>query len=332
MYNLYQSKLRQDIQGMVYKNPHFSISLFWRNYFWLIKEKKIWPVTTQWYQIMWVELPDDEVYIRKELRRLKKEFSTKRNNIHFQLWMLNEIISFENVGHRTPEFIQEMRQMRMNIRHLLCKNYGLKVAFRENMPQANIVYDITKSDEQLMAEMNSWCKERVKKALKKWVYFWIASPDRYDLFYEKRKETVGEKGVNIIPKNMYYDLIRYLTQNNRWNLFISMIDGEIAAWSICLYDEHRIIYLYWFSSRKYGNIWWHHYLKFKIFWWARENWFTYCDMMGWAPTWFPEHPLTSVSLFKESLWGTKIEQYWSYDLVLNPLLYQAFKAYTKLRK
>jgi lipid II:glycine glycyltransferase (peptidoglycan interpeptide bridge formation enzyme) len=172
----------------------------------------------------------------------------------------------------------------------------------------------------------------VKKALKKWVYFWIASPDRYNLFYEKWKETVGDKGVNIIPKHTYDELIRYLTQNQRGNLFISMIDGEIAAGSICLYDEHRIIYLYGFSSRKYGNIGGHHYLKFKIFWWARENGFTYCDMMGGAPTGFPEHPLTSVSLFKESLWGTKIEEYGSYDLVLNPLLYTAFNLRYKIRK
>jgi ribulose 1,5-bisphosphate carboxylase large subunit-like protein len=35
------------------------------------------------------------------------------------------------------------------------------------MPQANIVYDITKDDETLIKEMNSGCKERVKKAIKK---------------------------------------------------------------------------------------------------------------------------------------------------------------------
>jgi hypothetical protein len=35
------------------------------------------------------------------------------------------------------------------------------------MPQANIIYDITKSDEELISEMNSGCKERIKKAIKK---------------------------------------------------------------------------------------------------------------------------------------------------------------------
>jgi len=53
------------------------------------------------------------------------------------------------------------------------------------MPQANIVYDITKSDEDLIKEMNSGCKERVKKAIKKGIEFGVASPDQYDLFYQK---------------------------------------------------------------------------------------------------------------------------------------------------
>ena len=121
----------------------------------------------QRYQIMGVELPDDLTYVREELARLKAIYSKKSGNILFQLGLLNEIISFENVGHRTPEFIQDMKQMRMNIRKFICDSYKLNVAFRENMPQANIVYDTTKSDEQLMAEMNSGCKERVKKAIKK---------------------------------------------------------------------------------------------------------------------------------------------------------------------
>jgi hypothetical protein len=92
------------------------------------------------------------------------------------------------------------------------------------MPQANIVYDITKSDEELMSEMNSGCKERVKKAIKNQIEFGVASPDQYDLFYQKWIDLSGLKGFNIIPKDQYNKLIRYITQNNRGNLFISTIN------------------------------------------------------------------------------------------------------------
>lgn len=327
MYNLYQSKLRKDIQTKIYEKPYFTIDLFGKEYFGLIKEKKIWPFKTKRLQIMGIDLPTNKDYVRSELNKLKKKYKKEKWVIFVQLCLLNEIIRFENVWLRADNFLDDMKNMRLSIRKQMIDNYWLKVAFRENMPQANIIYDIKKSDEELISEMNSWCKERIKKAMKKGIEFGIASPDQYWLFYDKWKELGNTKWFNIIPKNQYEKLIRYITQNNRWNLFTSHINWDIIAWSICIYDEYRIIYLYWFSNRKYSNIWWHHYLKFRIFWQARKSWMTYVDMLWWAPTWFPEHPLNWVSKFKESLWGTKIEQYGSYDLVIRPLLYKIFKTY-----
>jgi len=341
VYNLYQSQIRKDIQTKIYEKPYFTIQLFGKEHFGLIKEKKVWPFTTKWLQIMGVEFPTikatwelDQKYINSEIKRLKLYYTNKKNKdskwvIFVQLCLLNEITSFENRSKRSPEFKTEIKEKRLKLRKNITDNYWLQVAFRENMPQANIIYDITKEDEVLMKEMNSGCKERVKKAIKKWIQFRIASPDQYDLFYQKWIELSWTKWFNIIPKTQYDKLIRYVTQNWCWNLFTSHIDWDLIAGSICIYDEYRIIYLYWFSNRKYSNIWWHHYLKFKIFWYAREQWMTYVDMLWWAPTWFPKHSLTWVSKFKESLWWTKIEQYWSYDLIINNILYKIFKLYFK---
>lgn len=55
-------------------------------------------------------------------------------------------------------------------------------------------------------------------------------------------------------------------------------------------------------------------------------------MMGGAPTGFDKHPLTGVSKFKESLGGIKIEQYGSYDIVLNPIVYLLYKLYLRIKK
>ena len=331
MYNLYQSNLRKDIQTKIYDKPHFTVKLFGKEHFWLIKEKKVWIFKTRWLQIMWVVLPTDKEYVRSELQKLQEKYKKEKWVIFVQLCLLNEIIRFENVWVRSDSFLNDMKEMRLQVRQQMKDLYWLETAFRENMPQANIVYDITKSDEDLIKEMNSGCKERVKKAIKKGIEFGVASPDQYDLFYQKWVELSWMKGFNIIPKKQYNKLIRYMTQNNRGNLFTSTINGDIIAGSICVYDQHRIIYLYWFSNREYSNIWGHHYLKFKIFGHARKLWMTYVDMLGWAPTGFPTHPLNGVSRFKESLWWTKIEQYGSYDLIIRPRLYKLFKFYFKLK-
>jgi len=134
---------------------------------------------------MGILLPSDPDYIRSELQRIKKEYSKSRGNISFQLGCINEIISFENCGMRESEFVKDIKQMRLSLRKKIQEEYPLKLAFRENMPQSNIIYSMTKTDEELIAEMNSGAKEKVRKGMKKKVEFKIANPEQYETFYEK---------------------------------------------------------------------------------------------------------------------------------------------------
>jgi len=77
MYNLYQSKLRKDIQQEVYRNPTFTAKIFGKEYFGTIKVKNIGPRKLQRYQIMGVELPSDKEYVRSEIANIKKQFRKK---------------------------------------------------------------------------------------------------------------------------------------------------------------------------------------------------------------------------------------------------------------
>ena len=309
-----------------------TVNIFGKDYFAIIKPKKIGPIKAQWIQIMGVELPTDREYVIAEIKRVKKELSKKQTNILLQLGIVNEMISFENVSHRSDDFQLDMKHMRLNLQNFLQKHYKFKVAFRENMPMSDIIIDVSKPDDQLLQEMNSGSRQRIKKAIGKEIEFGMAAPDQYDLFYQKWKETSGDKWFNIIPYDQFERLVRYITQHGRGNLFVTHIGEELVSWSICLYDQKNIIYLYGFTNRNFGNIGSHHYLKYRMFSRARDNGFVYCDLMGGAPTGFPDHHLASVSAFKESLGGIKIEQYGSYDIPLNPLLYHLFKRYHKLRK
>ena len=83
--------------------------------------------------------------------------------------------------------------MRLKLQEILCADYGFKIAFRENMPNSDITADVSKTDEQLFAEMNSGAKSRIKKAMKSNIAFTVATPDQYKSFYDKRLETSGNK-------------------------------------------------------------------------------------------------------------------------------------------
>ena len=75
------------------------------------------------------------------------------------------MISFDNNENRCEEFREEMKAVRIGLQKYLHMNYGLKTAFRENMPTAAILYDVTKSDDELLKDMNESCRKRVKKSV-----------------------------------------------------------------------------------------------------------------------------------------------------------------------
>jgi hypothetical protein len=131
------------------------VKVFGENYFCLEKSKKVGPFVLKRYQVMGITLPGDEEFVHQEIARIKQEYAKDWRNISFQLGLNNEIISFENVSHRSKEFTQDMRKMRLNVREYLTSTYDINVTIRENMPQCEILYDITKTDTQLLAEMNS---------------------------------------------------------------------------------------------------------------------------------------------------------------------------------
>lgn len=65
------------------------------------------------------------------------------------------------------DFKHDMKEVRMGLRMLMKDEYELETSFRENMPQAGIIYDVTKSDEELLKDMNESCRKRVKKSIEK---------------------------------------------------------------------------------------------------------------------------------------------------------------------
>ncbi len=328
MYNLYQSQLRKDIQEKVYHNPIFTVKLFGKDYFGTIKVKKIGPWKIQRYQLMGVQLPNDKEYIRSEIAKIKKQF--RKKCFFFQWGIINEIVSFENSLHKSEEFREDMKQVRIGLQQILCSEYNLQTAFRENMPTAGIVYDTTKSDEELLKDMNESCRKRIKKSIAGGMEYRIIDKKHYEDFFYKRQKTAGIKWFNTISKMQYNNLLAYIT-HNKGMLIGAFLKWELIAWTICLLDGTHIFCPYGFFDREFSNMGVQHFLKFKLFSRARDNWFARVDTGGGAPTGFPEHPLTSVSTFKESLGGTKIEQYGSYDIVFNGFLYRVFKQYYKLR-
>ncbi|MEI6774919.1 MAG: hypothetical protein WCL18_09465 [bacterium] len=79
--------------------------------------------------------------------------------------IINDIISFENSTQKCDEFKEDMKMFRLGLQKVLQIDYKFTPACRENMPTAGIIYDTTKSDEELLKDMNESCRKRIKKAI-----------------------------------------------------------------------------------------------------------------------------------------------------------------------
>jgi len=123
MYNIYQSSRRKDIQYSVYAKPSSIIRLFDADYIATVKEKKIGPFAIRWIQIMGVVLPEDTSYVQQELTRIRSQLRKDFGTVFLQLGIINEIISFENISHRSGEFNDDIKQQRLDRQKKLFHNY-----------------------------------------------------------------------------------------------------------------------------------------------------------------------------------------------------------------
>jgi len=327
----YQSAIWREIQEIIYEKPTFTIELFGKEYFWVKKIKKIWPIHFTRYQVLGITLPEDQELVKQEIKKIQKDFKKKGKNILFQRGVTNEIVSFDVNSLQEDEFYHDMRASREFLKRHLKQEYNLCHSFRENMPESTIIQCLHTTDD-FLANMNEGARDRAKKAIKKGIEFTTLKESEYDLFYHKRKATAGKKWFNIIPQDQYERLITHLIKTGKGEIFITKEQGEIVAGTIGLYDKEKIICLYGFADRKHPHSGGQQYLKYRLFERAKEKGYRICDMFWGAPTGYPEHELAGVSAFKESTGGIKIEYYGNFDIILDPFLYKTFKRYYRRKK
>lgn len=335
MYNFYQSALWNQINKDIYKKTVKEIRLWNKTYQVLVKQKKIWLISLQRYQIQGIEfgsMLSDTTVLQQQLYSIKKQLYTWWWDIFIQYGCVDVLSSFDVKQLKFKDFCDNIRSIREQKVSELLHNTWLRSSFTENMPTATIITSISKSDNELIECMWQGCRQQIKKAQSKQLVFGIANYDDREEFYDIRSGVWSGKWFTIIPKQQYSALRDFLLTDvgslfhRGWNLFVTKLDGKIISGSIVLYDLDTMIYLYGGTDRSAGNIWSHQYLMVQIMKWGRDQWFSRFDLMWWAPTWFEHHALSSVSRFKEALGWTKIEYIGNMDLIINPLLYRIFKA------
>lgn len=329
MDNFFQSNVWKIINRDIYKKMIFDFEFLWKKYFWVIKEQSRRWLKIRWYQVLGIDATEylrnyPEVF-KKEIEKVKRDYKHNYGDMFFQFGFIDNLATFKIKELRDQQFVEDIKNRRKLREENLKKEYGLIKSFRENMPMATIVVDITWWEDVIWNNMAKSARNHIKKAISNWLVFEFAKDEDWEKFYDVWHETSYEKGFNIVDREILINLRNYLIRSKKWNLFLAKKWDEIISGSICLFVWKTIIYLYWWTNRNYGNIWAHHFLKNEMFKRWFHNWYESADLLWAAPTWDDNHHLSWVTSFKHSLGGKKIEYLWNYDLVFNNNFYQAFK-------
>lgn len=330
MSTFYQNEHWRYINQYIYKKPTFNINIFWNNYFWVVKQKTKFWLSLNWYQVLWIELPDinDFWLINTNLERIRRDFSKSWWDMFFQLWFINNVYKCKSSDLKDEDTLNVIKQNYNDVFNSFKENTWLIKSCRENMPPANVIVDIWISNDEIFAKLSKNTKAQVKKWKSKWLEFWIIKKSELEDFYLIWYWTSSWKWFSIPDKSLYYNLCDYIIDNDIWNIFVARIDWKIVAGSLVIFNpETKVVYyLYWAADRNSWNIWQHQYLKYNLFIWAKENGYLYIDLLWVAPAWLETHSLSSVSKFKNSLWWDYINYLWNFDLVFNKKFYKFYSS------
>jgi len=198
------------------------------------------------------------------------------------------------------------------------------------MPDATVLLDLSAWIEPLQAWYSRSCKRYINKAKKHDLTFVLAKKEQWSLFRENRYEMSYDKWFAVLWRDVFLDLMMYITESEQWDLFLAMKWDEIVSGSVMLRIQKDMYYLYGSTNRAYGDIWWHYRLKNQLFARAVEQWYESCDLLWVAPPYnMDEHYLWWVTRFKQSFGGKTILYTWNYDLVFNSMLYRLMQSLKK---
>jgi len=194
------------------------------------------------------------------------------------------------------------------------------------------VLDLTKSEEELLKNMHPKTRYNIKVALKHEVKI---TEDNSDIAFEEylklTKETTKRQGFYAHSEN-YHRIMWETLKNKIAHLFLAKYkDRVLAAWIVFVYND-TLYYPYGASSSENRETMASNLMMWKVIKWGKKMGLQKFDMWGaLGPNPDQKDPWYGFHRFKEGYGPKHVEFIGSYDLVINPVLYELYKIADKIR-
>jgi lipid II:glycine glycyltransferase (peptidoglycan interpeptide bridge formation enzyme) len=197
----------------------------------------------------------------------------------------------------------------------------------------SFVLDISKSEAELLSQMHPKTRYNIRVATKHNVQVKEDnSPEAFQKFLSLTEETAARQKFYTHPSKYYSTLWNILHPKGMANLWTATYqDKIIVAWIIFIWKD-TVYYPYGASVRDNREVMAPNLILWEIARWAKKSGFKKFDLWGsMGPNPDPNHPWYGFHRFKEGYRPELVEYIGSYDLIINPLLYQTYRITDKIR-
>lgn len=225
-----------------------------------------------------------------------------------------------------PEKLATLEKNRFNL-----KKVGPKSLLSgQSSPKATRVLDISKSEEEIIAQMKPKTRYNIRLAEKKGVK--VKVMDDADILYGLLVATSKrDKGYFPHEKSYYANMIKELAQNNEAHIFVAERNGEFLSAILVTFFGEVATYLHGGFSEGHRSLMAPYLCQWEAIKYARGKGCKVYDFWGVAETDDPDDPWAGISRFKEGFGGEKVVFPGTYDLVVSGFWYNILTLLAKIK-
>lgn len=214
----------------------------------------------------------------------------------------------------------------------IINHLSLRHAARPLFTKYTFVLDLTKSEEELLKNMHPKTRYNIRVAQKHGVEIAEDNSDQaFQEYLKLTKETTKRQGFYAHGEN-YHRLMWETLKNKIAHLFLAKYkDKVLAAWIVFVYND-TLYYPYGASSSENRETMASNLMMWEVIKWGKKMGLKKFDMwgaLGSIPN--KNDPWYGFHRFKEGYGPKHVEFIGSYDLIINPILYELYKIADKIR-
>jgi peptidoglycan pentaglycine glycine transferase (the first glycine) len=214
-------------------------------------------------------------------------------------------------------------------------------AVNDVQPRNTLMLDLTKTEEELLAEMHSKTRYNIRLAQKRGVRVRF-STDAADVdhFLRLSSDVHERSAFHYHPDNYYRTMLKVLGSPTLLPLrgaasaeiAVAEHEGEVLAVHLLMYFGGTATYVHGASSSVKRDLMAPHLLQWESIKRAKERGYTAYDFFGVKPSEADaSHSWTGITRFKEGFGGQRVSYAGAYDYVLDPLWYWTYSTSRRAR-